>query len=118
MEEGTGSATRLPGRGSPFGRRCGGVSATPSPEGSRGWVPRGGRCRGFLAEREAIFSGKVAVEKGTERLRCCREGSGRSEGRLSVNEECITELERQSKEVEAGPDISYGNFWRDGEDRP
>lgn len=36
----------------------------------------------------------------------------------SVNEECITELERQSKEVEAGPGISYGNFWNDGEERP
>lgn len=73
---------------------------------------------GFLAEREAFFSGKVAVEKGTKRLRCCREGSGLSEGGFSVNEECITELERQSKEVEAGPGISYGNFWNDGEERP
>lgn len=34
VEEGTGSGTRQPGRGSPFGRRCGGVSTTPSPEGS------------------------------------------------------------------------------------
>lgn len=30
-----GSESRRRGRGSPFGRRCGGVSATPSPEGSR-----------------------------------------------------------------------------------
>lgn len=61
----------------------------------------------------------MAVEKGTERLRCCLEGSGRSEGRFSVNGECITELERQSKEVEAGPGIiCYGNFWNDGEERP
>lgn len=48
--EGGRSWGRRPGsegrEASPFGRRCGGDSATPSPEGSRGWVSRDVHCRG------------------------------------------------------------------------
>lgn len=72
---------------------------------------------GVLSERRS-FQEKWLLKRELSGSGVAREGSVLSEGGFSVNEECITELERQSKEVEAGPGISYGNFWNDGEERP